>query len=200
MSEAPWKTDPLYADARDLLERAMGKYTIAEIDAGTVLSKGTSYRLHRGDKVARESTLRQVVEEITKLIAPPPPTKEPSMPDTPAAPVSREALKQQRVLFTLLEDHYVEGESRYEPEWSDERIAEEVGLSVAFVAEAREAGFGPVGDPVVTGIENRADALEKRIISVRDSLTELVSETLQELHDGLNTLRQEIKELRESRT
>lgn len=195
----PWLDVPLYQKAYKLLTDALTYHSMAEIDAATAVSKGTLYRLAREEKVSRESTLTLVVNELQGLLAPPPAPKATPMPDSPAPPQSREALKQQRLLFTLLEDHYVEGEARYEPEWSDERIAEEVSLSVSHVATTRETAFGPIGDPVLRGIEARANALNDRIVDVRDSLTGLVTDALQDLHDGLAALRKEVAALRETR-
>lgn len=57
-----------------------------------------------------------------------------------------------RLVFSLLEEHYDPETHQYDTGWTDERIAKDADCSVAFVAETREQGFGPLEDPRIADL------------------------------------------------
>lgn len=70
-------------------------------------------------------------------------------------PPTVDARKAQFAANRLLDEHYVEDLRRYEAGWSDARIATETGAAEAWVAETREAVYGPMGDPEVEALEGQ---------------------------------------------
>lgn len=169
----------LYRDALEQLQIALRTHTMREVHGATNVSYGTLYRFLRGEKVVRLPTLHHALDGFTAMNN----AKDKPMPETPTQ--SREALKQQRTLFTLLEEHYVEDTSRYAPGWDDARIAKETKLALDHVVATREAGFGPIGDPVLDALEARVAAVEAKIIAERDEFARLLTATLGDLNDEL---------------
>lgn len=64
-----------------------------------------------------------------------------------AVAASDAAKRAKRMVFMALEDYYDDGKRAYKPGWSDERIAKELGLSEATVANIRDENYGPAGEP-----------------------------------------------------
>lgn len=99
-----------------------------------------------------------------------------TMTDQPAeqhakAPLTDAAKKAHRALMTALEIYYDEAGRAYKEGKSDAAIADELGLSAKYVAETREAYFGPlcVPSPVRLLVE-RVDKIEADFAHETNSL------------------------------
>lgn len=53
---------------------------------------------------------------------------------------------EKRIVIAKLQDVYVDHKTGYDRGWSDKRVAEDLGVPRAWVAEVREANFGPARD------------------------------------------------------
>lgn len=61
-----------------------------------------------------------------------------------AAPLPTIMTKEdKRLIFLKLNDHYGDEQTGYEDGWSDKKIADDLGVPVAWVAGIRDADFGP---------------------------------------------------------
>jgi uncharacterized protein YdaU (DUF1376 family) len=58
--------------------------------------------------------------------------------------ISAAALKRQRQMFVLLDEHFDVDDGAFEQGWSDARVAKETGLAENVVIQAREAAYGPI--------------------------------------------------------
>lgn len=54
--------------------------------------------------------------------------------------------EQRRIIFLKLEEHYLDEAAGYDRGWSDKRVAEDLGVPRAWVAEIRDQNFGPAKD------------------------------------------------------
>lgn len=185
-----------------LFNAMLQKHTLSSNDLckHSGVSTGTAYRLLRGQKTIKASTLATVKDKLDafdKARAALPETTEEKTPMTEKP--SREAMKKQRMLYTLLEDHYDEDRSAYTDDWTDAKIAEQVGLSTAHVAEIREASFGPIGDPAVTALEARIEALRKEVAADHADLLKIVKETMGGLQEKVLELDHAVDMLRKAR-
>lgn len=69
-------------------------------------------------------------------------------PPVPAAPVAAEPARSmdkadKRIIFTKLNDVYQDEEHGYSADWTDAKVAADLGVPVEWVAEIRELDFGP---------------------------------------------------------
>lgn len=53
---------------------------------------------------------------------------------------------EKRIIIAKLQDVYVDHKTGYDRGWSDKRVAEDLGVPRAWVAEVRETNFGPARD------------------------------------------------------
>jgi hypothetical protein len=107
--------------------------------------------------------------------------------------------KRQRMVFSLLEEHFDDDGYRFDDGWSDDRIAEETGLSVDYVVDTREEAFGPLVDPVLTGLEGQLREIEAQIVQARDEMHAEFTKRLKDLDNKLSSVRGEIAALRKGR-
>lgn len=84
----------------------------------------------------------------------------------PTAP-TRDALRKQRELFALLDEHFRPDERAYVDGWSDDRVAKEVQLSVEYVRKVRDEVYGPCEDPEAARTRRAIAGLERAIEDVR---------------------------------
>jgi len=79
--------------------------------------------------------------------------------------------KLQRKVFALLEDHFDEEAKLYRDNWSDERIAKEVGASAVFVETIRRGAYGELAeDPRVTAMRKDIASLGQEISDMQTTL------------------------------
>ena len=115
-------------------------------------------------------------------------------PMTSIAPTDQ-AKAAKRQAYGLLLDAYDDQNKRYRGDWSDQKIADQTGLSVAKVAQIREEDFGPAGPPPqldnlkqqLVRIEDRLKAEETNILRSMESIDSLTKE-LQVARDDLANL------------
>ena len=83
---------------------------------------------------------------------------------SPTETPPREMTKdQRRAIWREIDGHYEDQNNRYITGTTDKSIGEKLSLPWAWVAEVREADFGPAGpDPAVTEIEATLKALTER--------------------------------------
>lgn len=79
-----------------------------------------------------------------------------------------------RVIFAKLEEAYEDEQVGYKPQWSDQRVAEDLGVPVAWVKTVREENFGKVAtNPDIERLIVEADQLRedaRKIAGVAQSL------------------------------
>lgn len=196
----PPEYEETFSHTAALFNATMQKYkmTSGDLCKHSGVSTGTAYRLLRGQKSIKAITLATVKDKLDTFDKAR--TAQETEEKTPMTEKpSREAMKKQRMLYTLLEDHYDEDRSAYADDWSDAKVAEQVGLAVSHVADIREASFGPIGDPAVTALEVRIEALRKEIAADHADLAKIVKETMGGLQEKVLELDHSVQTLRKAR-
>ena len=109
------------------------------------------------------------------------------------------AKRARRMIYMALEDYYDESQKRYKAGWSDQRIADETGASVQFVASIREDDFGPSGEPPeIAEFRERLAKFEEdaqRIIAADALATKRIADNLDNLKNDLAGLKVELARL-----
>lgn len=101
--------------------------------------------------------------------------------DASTETVSARVLRQ---VYALLDQHFDEENGRYAKEWSDQRIARELGIGAASVASVRLEAYGDIKeDPAITSMKNGLEELRKAISSAEDAMLNIVEERLKPLRD-----------------
>src|SRR4051812_31896511 len=102
--------------------------------------------------------------------------------DTTAAPPSRGAVPTESALkatsraLKLLGEHFDTERGAYAAEWSDRRVAEETGLSLAAVASYRTECFGEIlVDPALEQLQLDVVALEREVQSFTEATSIRIS-------------------------
>jgi len=128
----------------------------------------------------------------------------------PAEPVMSK--EDGRILSRLIEDHWDEQMVRYQPGWSDTKIAEDSGKPVAWVKARRELDFGGVGeDPGIVEflaqqleIGTEMQVLGTQFEELSSSVSELtgqhakVARMLEKYRDTHNALAGKVSRLKEA--
>ena len=96
------------------------------------------------------------------------------------SPANETQKRGMRMVMVALNEAYDDSSNCYEQGWSDQRIADDVEMSVEFVARIREEFFGPVEDP--------------RIGELRSALTQERSK----LQGEINELREMVRAIEKS--
>lgn len=96
-----------------------------------------------------------------------------------------DVIKAERAMYGLLDLHYDTETKRYRDGFTDEKVAKECGLSVGIVADAREAAYGPLLNPVIIEAEVKLGALDKKV----EDLRALVRDELRPIQDEIKRLR-----------
>jgi hypothetical protein len=145
--------------------------------------------LNRGWTIGR----RLLCPDHTRQPKPKKPTeeKDPIMAGTngaavaaPAVAPSEAAKKAHRLVMMYLEEQYDEGNKRYRPGWSDEKIADETGASPLNVKATREQYFGPLGQPPeLDAIKAELTALEASVVKTNAQHTEQIAAAKRRIAD-----------------
>lgn len=95
-----------------------------------------------------------IAKEKVEEVAPPAPVVEAPHPVTvagniTAASPSEMTKADRRVINAKLEDVYLDETTGYKGEWTDEKVAVDLGVSVLWVSELREQNFGPAKNVAV---------------------------------------------------
>jgi hypothetical protein len=106
------------------------------------------------------------------------------------------AKKGTRRVWALLEEHYNEDTKCYDPEWSDERISNESGLSIEVVATTRAEHFGPIEDPRITELRAEVEAQAAALQAARAELESLVRAEPDKLDKAIADLARRANRLR----
>lgn len=99
----------------------------------------------------RESEARKRMTKATASSPAPSPGTAPGTVPPPAPSV--ESVLAKKLMSDALFEAYDLSARNYKPGWSDERVARESGLSVAFVAQRREADYGPAAAPAPSPLD-----------------------------------------------
>lgn len=96
-----------------------------------------------------------------------------AMPAKPAAQPAEMSRKDKINIFTLLAEVYDVEAGRYRDSETDDTVAEILGVRAGWVAEVREADFGPAGgnDEIDEAVE-RLDGLEREVRAILESASQ----------------------------
>jgi len=123
----------------------------------------------------------------------------PEPPADPPAPLTARAFQQQRKLYLLLETHYDVDAHCYTGGYTDQRCAEETGLSVSYVRQLRENAYGPVIDPEIQRLQATVSKMRKRHREELSALQGMVEEAIERHSRELDKLEAQIKKQIRSR-
>lgn len=144
---------------------------------------------------ARQASDNETITQPTAEIIPMP---QPIAPETTAAEAPTEPSREdKRVIFTKLNEVYQDETTGYTAGWTDKKVAEDLGVPLAWVASIREDNFGPERSNEeikaalaevrewrgkVEGVQDAANAIEAEIATVRGAIDGL-NKTLAGLED-----------------
>lgn len=114
-------------------------------------------------------------------------------------PPTVDARKAQFAANRLLDEHYSDELRRYEAGWSDARIATETGAAEAWVAETREAVYGPMGDPEVEALESQLGDVCTHYRQEIEGLRDLIVKAEQGFAAKLEDVRNRLHALQQKR-
>jgi hypothetical protein len=80
-----------------------------------------------------------------------------------AAPPRLPTRDEKRIIFQKIDEFYVGETVGYEKNWSDEKVAKDLNVPVAWVATIREENFGPNMDEETAAVTAEAKALVEEI-------------------------------------
>lgn len=106
-------------------------------------------------------------------------------------------VKQQRAMFALLEDNFDEENGVYTDGWTDERIAEEVGVDVSIVTAQREAAFGKLQDSALMEAETKLLQLKSEFAKEVSDIRELMDAVVRSFTERVADLTAEIEALKQ---
>jgi len=103
-----------------------------------------------------------------------PPSQEPAM----AVPAPKDEPRQmgredRRVIFAKLEEVYVDEKTGYEVGWTDERVANDLGVPRAWVSAMREENFGPARSEALDNALQEAREVAGQIQAIKTRVDEL---------------------------
>lgn len=108
------------------------------------------------------------------------------------APATAPALSvtaRERVMFSLLEEHFDGELGVWDEGWSDRRVADECDLKIDRVHLVRESAFGKIRDPRMAEI----DALETKLVQELEEIKVFAGDAIRRVGDELRKLRQKIE-------
>lgn len=85
-------------------------------------------------------------------------------------PPEQMSKQDRRIIFSKLEEVYLNEETGYSEGWSDERVAGDLGVPVAWVAEVREPNFGPNKSEQAVALLREGRALLDEIRSIHERM------------------------------
>jgi hypothetical protein len=83
---------------------------------------------------------------------------------------------EKRIIFEKLNEHYVSETTGYEAGWSDAKVATDLGVPRAYVAEVREEFFGPDIDERITQTLFEARSLLNEYKTLSETITRQAAE------------------------
>lgn len=91
-----------------------------------------------------------------------------------AAPEAREATREEgRIIYAKLEEVYRDEKYGYQDGWSDQRVATDLGVPLAWVVKVRVQFFGPeAGNQEVRQVLEQAKAMLRAVQQVQVSTTD----------------------------
>jgi hypothetical protein len=103
--------------------------------------------------------------------------------------ISAAALKRQRQMFALLDEHFDTEEGAFEQGWSDAKIAKDTGLSESVVTQAREAAYGPIKvNPALLSAGREVAELRAKMAKDLADLAGMIEQTKAEFEKRLGDL------------
>ncbi|RRY08852.1 hypothetical protein [Brucella anthropi] len=102
------------------------------------------------------------------------PVVEPTVSVNGAEPPSQPTFEEKRIIFAKLEEVYLDHRTGYSSDWSDQRVADDLGVPRKWVEVMRDANFGP---------ERSDEAIKTALaeaIKLRDEIAELLKSSREE--------------------
>jgi len=109
--------------------------------------------------------------------------------DAVVPPPKTMSFEDRRIIFEKLNEVYIDEVEGYSEDWTDKKVADHLGVPLAWVAQIREQNFGPHGsnkkiDNTIadaaalvkemrdtgTRLMNKADDLERRLIDIQQAV------------------------------
>ncbi|ELT50976.1 hypothetical protein [Brucella intermedia] len=91
-----------------------------------------------------------------------------------AEPPRQPNFEEKRIIFAKLEEVYIDERTGYSDDWTDQRVADSLGVPRKWIEDMREANFGPVRNNEETRL------LIEEATKLRNELTELVNSAVRE--------------------
>jgi len=129
---------------------------------------GKSPGQHRcPDCVARAAQMRYVHAEKEGIT--------PMLTTTPPREMSR---TDRRLIFAKLEEAYGDEKTDYQRDWTDDRVAKDLGTPVAWVRLVREENFGPLAtNPEIDRVLDEARKWRADVLTLVERTTTLLAES-----------------------
>lgn len=103
--------------------------------------------------------------------------------------ISAAAMKRQRQMFLLLDEHFDIEAGCYDGDWSDARIAKETGLAENVVRHARDSAYGPIKiNPVIVSAGKEIAELREKVKADLAAVRQLADQTATDLQKRLDDI------------
>jgi len=112
-----------------------------------------------------------------------------------AAPPRSPSRDEKRIILAELQQNYLDEKRGYAADWSDKRIAEDLNVPAAWVANLREENFGPNTSEAVTKAETEIAAFMVELTTLKEAV-EMATGMLAELDKKAERLTKGLAKLR----
>lgn len=149
-------------------------------------------------KAAKPEEALKVATEAVEAMKEPPVAE---AAEKPAAP-RQQTREDRRIIFTAINDVYLDADRGYKPGWSDQRMAANLGVPMSWVTEIRDEMFGPEGDSAeVRLLLEQMEALREEAQRDLDQMATVVATAnrrMEELAQRVNMLSAQATRLTEA--
>lgn len=142
-------------------------------------------------KVAAPEEALSLAAETVEVMKEPP-LAEPAEKAQPETVVRTQTRDDRRIIFTTINDVYLDADRGYKPGWSDKRVADHLGIPLQWAKDIRDEMFGPEGENAeVRLLLEQVEALRDEAQRDMDQMVTLVTNAtrrMDELSHRLNML------------
>lgn len=106
--------------------------------------------------------------EAPKIMAPVAPASPVAPAPTPVAVASELGRTERRIIFAKLNDVYTDETKGYSGDWNDAKVAADLGVSVDWVSQVRDADFGPETNETIRSVQ------QSELLKIKDNIELLI--------------------------
>ena len=182
------KLDMCPACAQEDRDKRNARRTAANVAATTVTIADVWPETHNTNVIELKPVAIEEKPVVNTVVT----TKKPVSEAISVTPPREMSRADKRIIFSKLDEVYSDEKSGYSNGWSDQRVATDLGVPLAWVTEIRDDSFGPEGhSPEAKALFEEVRKMLQEARSERENL----AETVRVLNNGANKLSVEIDRL-----